>query len=138
MNTYYIPVDDYAGETLKDWTLLGATDENGQITIPRTLAVGRYYVSAMGEDGTYQRSPAAFILTVKKALGDLKLGDGNDDGVLNGVDAVLSLKYAAGTLGQAGFYIEAADVNGDGSVNGVDAVLILKYAAGTISRFPVE
>ena len=136
---YYIAADEYGGETLKYWTLLGNTDENGQIIIPGTLTEGKYYISSMGEvSGSNEIAPAAFILTVKKDLGDIALGDANGDGTLNGVDAVLILKYAANTLGQADFYADATDVNGDGSVNGVDAVLILKYAAGTISKFSAE
>ena len=64
-------------------------------------------------------------------------GDVNGDGSINGVDAVLILKYAAKTI-QTDINLVAADVNGDGSVNGVDAVLILKHAAKLITRFPVE
>lgn len=73
--------------------------------------------------------------TLSEDLGENAPGDVNGDGNVNGIDAVLILKYAANTL-QTNFNLAAADVNADGSINGVDAVLILKYAAGTISMFP--
>ena len=76
------------------------------------------------------------VVTVN-ALSAIVPGDVSGDGSINGVDAVLILKYAANTL-QTEFSIAAADVNGDGAVNGVDAVLVLKYAAGTISKFPIQ
>lgn len=135
---YYINADDYAGEKVTKWTSAGTTDENGRITLPQDLEPGRYYVSSLGQDGNFQQSPAGFVLKVSKLPENIRLGDVNDDGSVNGVDAVLVLKCAAGTLNSSDFLGLAADVNGDGSINGVDAVLILKRAAGTITKFPGE
>ena len=136
-DVYYINADDFVGQRVTEWTPAGKSDANGQITLPADLEPGTWYVSSLGQDGGFQLTAAAFVLKVTKPLGDLRLGDVNDDGSINGVDAVLILKHAAKTL-QADIYLDAADVNGDNSVNGVDAVLILKRAAGTITKFPGE
>ncbi|MBQ8892896.1 MAG: hypothetical protein IJ043_00625 [Clostridia bacterium] len=59
-------------------------------------------------------------------------GDVNNDGVADGLDAVLIMQYAAGTLTLEDMAKpQAADTNGDGTIDGLDAVLIMQYAAGT-------
>jgi CSLREA domain-containing protein len=68
--------------------------------------------------------------TPQKALGDV-----NDDGSVNAIDAALILQYGAGlvtTLPNA----PSADVNHSGTVNAIDATLILQYAAGLIGHLP--
>lgn len=136
---YYIAADQYSGETVKNWTSLGNTDENGQITIPATLTAGKYYISCIGEvSGSSEITPAAFVLTVQKDIGNVILGDVNSDDEVNSLDAVLILRKIAGTLGQANFTETAADVNGADGITSLDAVLILRKAAGLISKFPAE
>jgi hypothetical protein len=64
------------------------------------------------------------------------VGDVNDDGVINAVDAALVLQYAA-QLADSLPNLPSADVNEDGSVNSVDAALILQYGAGFLDELPV-
>lgn len=135
---YYISVDDFDTQKVTEWKSLGTTNEDGQITIPNTLSPGKYYISCIGGvDGTGERGPAAYVLTVKEFV-EFKYGDVNNDGVVNAYDASLLLQYAAGKLTSSDIVVGAADVSGDGSANAYDASLILQYAAGKITEFPVE
>jgi len=63
-----------------------------------------------------------------------KVGDGNNDGAVNNLDATLALKYDACLLELEDVAMEALDVNTDGKVNNLDAATILKYDAGIIDR----
>lgn len=138
VRVYYINTNEYSGQKVTEWTSAGTTDGSGQITLPNTLDPGTYYVSSLGQDGGMQLAPAAFILTVKKDIGNVILGDVNEDDEVNSLDAVLILRKIAGTLGQANFTETAADVNGADGITSLDAVLILRKAAGLISKFPAE
>ena len=69
-----------------------------------------------------------------ESMTDYKLGDVNNDGQINSVDASFVLAYYAKvSTNQDGGYSDAqkaaADVNNDGSVNSVDASKILAYYA---------
>lgn len=57
------------------------------------------------------------------------MGDVNNDGVIDNLDAVLVLKYDAGLVNDIS---DVADVNGDDTIDNLDATLILKYDAGLI------
>lgn len=57
------------------------------------------------------------------------LGDVNDDGVVNSVDALAILKYSVKADGVQ-LNIEKADMNGDGTVNSVDALKVLRTSVG--------
>lgn len=61
------------------------------------------------------------------------LGDVNNDGSIDNLDATLILQYDAGLLSQS-ISAFAGDANGDGAVDNLDAVLILKYDAGLIDK----
>lgn len=63
------------------------------------------------------------------------LGDINDDGLINSLDAAQILRFDAELISLAGASLAAADVNGDGTVNSLDASLILKYDASLITEF---
>ena len=58
------------------------------------------------------------------------LGDVNDDGKINAVDARFVLQAASGARVFDATQTAAADVNGDGKVNAVDARWILQVASG--------
>ncbi len=64
----------------------------------------------------------------------LIIGDLNNDGYVDNVDASIILRYDAGIIDLTN--LDVADVNGDGEVNNIDASLILKYDAGLISELP--
>lgn len=62
------------------------------------------------------------------------LGDVNEDGNIDIVDALVTAQYYVG-LDPANFNPDAADVNCDGGVDIVDALLIAQYYVGLISEF---
>jgi hypothetical protein len=62
------------------------------------------------------------------------LGDVNNDGNINIVDALLVAQYYVG-LNPSNFDTSRADTNCDGSINIVDALLIAQYYVGLVTRF---
>ena len=59
-------------------------------------------------------------------VGVTLIGDVNDDGEIDSVDAVLLKKYLAGYEGLE-INLEACDTNGDGEISSSDSVMLLKY-----------
>ena len=55
------------------------------------------------------------------------LGDVNQDGEVDNLDALVVLKYDAGVINDIA---DNADVNKDGEIDNLDALAILKYDAG--------
>ncbi|MBN1215476.1 MAG: hypothetical protein JXA99_08520 [Candidatus Lokiarchaeota archaeon] len=68
---------------------------------------------------------------------NITLGDVNNDGLINALDATLTTQYFVG-LNPEGFFPEAADVNGDGLINTLDSLFIAQYYVGLIDKFPAE
>jgi hypothetical protein len=62
------------------------------------------------------------------------LGDVNNDGNINIVDALLVAQYYVG-LNPSNFNTARADTNCDGSINIVDALLIAQYYVGLVNQF---
>ena len=60
------------------------------------------------------------------------LGDVNDDGRIDPIDAALVLQFSAGILPVLPTF-DRGDVNQDGTVNAIDAALILQFAAGLLT-----
>lgn len=134
---YYVNEEDYSGEAVTAWQLLGTTNDDGKITIPGTLDVGTYLISCKGVvDGTGERGPAAFRLTVKEKV-DFQYGDVNQDGEITAADASIALRYAVNPDGEfEDMEMKAADVNGDGKITSADASMILQYTVGKLTEFP--
>ncbi len=65
----------------------------------------------------------------------IMLGDVNEDGYINYLDAMVVLRYDAGIITLTDDQLSAGDVNGDGTVDSLDAILILRYDAGIITEF---
>ena len=63
------------------------------------------------------------------------LGDVNEDGEINFLDAIMVLRYDAEIIELEESQLKTADVNGDGEVNFLDAIMILRYDAEIISSF---
>ncbi|MEE0913193.1 MAG: dockerin type I domain-containing protein [Ruminococcus sp.] len=63
------------------------------------------------------------------------LGDINNDGVVNVMDATELQKHIAGTTTLDDEALLRADVNSDGAINVNDATLIQKYSASLITEF---
>ena len=64
------------------------------------------------------------------------LGDVNNDGKADNLDAALVYAYYNGKQGLSARQQTAADVNGDGKVDNIDAALIYALYNGKISAFP--
>lgn len=64
------------------------------------------------------------------------LGDVNNDGFVNSVDAALVLQDVAGLINLAASQLDNADVDLDGEVTSIDAALILQFTADLIPTLP--
>lgn len=64
------------------------------------------------------------------------LGDANDDGLVNILDALIIARYSAAVNPPCEFGCGKADVNCDGTININDALMIARYSAGLIKTFP--
>lgn len=63
-------------------------------------------------------------------ISSIMYGDVNQDGKVNGVDAILMARYLAKwDLSFSSAQMLAMDVNGDGKVNGIDAIILARYLA---------
>ncbi|MBN1696733.1 MAG: hypothetical protein JW881_04405 [Spirochaetales bacterium] len=78
-------------------------------------------------------SPAVVLFCQDAGL----LGDVNDSGSIDIVDALLVAQYYVGS-GFVEIDSGLADVDGNGTVNIVDALLIAQYYVGIISEFPAR
>ena len=65
----------------------------------------------------------------------IKVGDVNNDGVVNVMDATELQKHIAGTTTLDDEALLRGDVNSDGAINVNDATLIQKYSASLITEF---
>ena len=68
--------------------------------------------------------------------GTVIIGDANNDGAVDTLDAVLVQKHAGEKIRLTDEQIYIADVNNDGNADTLDAVLIQEFAAGLITEFP--
>ena len=124
-----IPTDGKAAFTL----VVKITDDatNGK----HTIGFSECKVFQDSTNFNYKTAYKPLTITVTGGK-DVKytLGDVNNDGIINAVDASQVLKYYAkvSTGGDGGFTEEqklAANVNGDGVIDAVDAAKILSYYA---------
>ena len=91
----------------------------------------KYYAT---EDGhAYIAQQILNALTVTKSG---LLGDANNDGVVNSIDAAMVLQYDIGMIQANAINLAVSDVNGDGAVNSIDAAMVLQYDIGMIQQFP--
>jgi hypothetical protein len=105
-----------------------------------TSKAGVYKVTAKltNKDGSKIYSTASFEITVKAAQESYKLGDVNNDGLIDSVDASNILaEYARVSSNKPSNFssaqFKAADVDGDNMVDSSDASRILAYYAYTSS-----
>jgi len=63
------------------------------------------------------------------------LGDVDNNGVINIVDALKIAQYVVGS-NPPGFDRNVADTNADGTVNIVDALIVAQYVVGTVTSLP--
>jgi uncharacterized repeat protein (TIGR01451 family) len=131
------------------WSVLQGWMGNRFIAI--TGADGTYNIVDLGEGAytvrvkaggyatTYYASPVSVVGGSDTPNIDFELsllGDGNGNGQVSMVDAMLTAQYVAGLIGSGALDLTAADVNCSGGVSMVDAMLVAQKVAGLISDFP--
>lgn len=103
-------------------------DQNAEIVdvvLPAKLKDGTYTVY-MGGDGQ------VYSDTFRVGAGKVLIGDADQDGIVDGGDATIILKYNVGSVELVGDGQAAADADQDGLVDGGDATAILKYNVGVV------
>jgi endoglucanase len=78
-------------------------------------------------------TPEPTATPTPEVTGSILIGDANQDGTINIVDALLVAQYYVG-LNPPGLNQTAADANCNGSIEIVDALLIAQYYVGLISN----
>lgn len=126
-NTWYF-TEELGGLTLKSALSQGeyylAIDENDELVISTTPGV-----FTLSEDGTLSSGGTAYAKIAPEAVTNLRAGDINQDGTLDGIDLSM-LRQLAHT--QNGSFVQTAvgDMDGDGRLTATDAVLLQQYLLG--------
>lgn len=89
---------------------------------PMTMTSGTYYVYLVGDGKTFDPAKADASFTYEAGY---TLGDVNNDGKINALDAILILRAAVDLTNLNDVQEKAADMNGDGRVNALDAIEVL-------------
>jgi len=79
-------------------------------------------------------TPTAAPTRTATPITTIRLGDVNNNGTIDIVDALMTAQYSVG-LAPAGFVSAAADVNRDSRITIVDALMIAQYYVGIITGF---
>ena len=134
---------DYYGTiyfSLTYWDqLLAAMNEDGYVVLTEQTLV--WFLDlitgnpAWGEDETFLTYYIGFT-TLRDPEG--MMGDVNDDGVVNYLDAMLIAQFYVGDIDANDLNLVAADVNGDGVVNYLDAMMVAQFYVGDIDSFPAD
>ena len=98
---------------------------------PSTLSDGKYCVCVTGKD----RPLAAGMAATFQYYQAYTLGDVNEDGTIDSVDALKILQNWVGKIDLKSNQKLAADVNKDNAIDSVDALKILQLWIGKISSF---
>lgn len=75
------------------------------------------------------------ILAALKPQAKGLLGDADDSGVVDYVDAMIVLQYHTGIVSGDALDLSCCDVDDSGAVDYVDAMMILQYHTGVINKF---
>lgn len=101
---------------------LAFTNEGGDPIYPMDLVNGTYSIYIVGEGKTFDPAKADASFTYEAGY---TLGDVNNDGKINALDAILILRAAVDLTNLNDVQEKAADMNGDGRVNALDAIEVL-------------
>lgn len=112
------------GATISENKLTAKTD--GIVVVTATIEKGTSATAAYTQD---------FTIEVETAF---KLGDVNNDGIIDTKDALCILKYIAGLIDLDESAKERADVDGQPGIGTKDALCILKYVVGIFDGFEPE
>lgn len=103
---------------------------------PSTLTSGKTYSLYLSSNGAGGGDIQTLTRVASfKYYAAYKLGDVNEDTLVEAVDALRVLRAVAKTVELTPSQKLAADVNKDGNVEAVDALRILRFVAKTISSF---
>ena len=98
---------------------------------PNALKSGQTYsIYISSNDGMAYKEVASFSY-----YAPYKLGDVNDDGLVESVDALRVLRAVVGQITLSPTETLAADVNRDTLIESVDALRILRFVVGQITEF---
>ena len=101
---------------------LAFTNEGGDPIYPMDLVNGTYSIYIVGEGKNFNAAKADASFTYEAGY---TLGDVNNDGKINALDAILILRAAVDLTNLNDVQEKAADMNGDGRVNALDAIEVL-------------
>ena len=101
---------------------LAFTNEGGDPIYPMDLVNGTYSIYIVGDGKTFDPAKADASFTYEAGY---TLGDVNNDGKINALDAILILRAAVDLTNLNDVQEKAADMNGDGRVNALDAIEVL-------------
>lgn len=101
---------------------LAFTNAGGDSVYPMDLVNGTYSIYIVGEGKNFNAAKADASFTYEAGY---TLGDVNNDGKINALDAILILRAAVDLTNLNDVQEKAADMNGDGRVNALDAIEVL-------------
>ena len=98
---------------------LAFTNAGGDPIYPMDLVNGTYSIYILGDGKTFDPA-ASFTYEAGYTLGDV-----NNDGDVNALDAILILRAAVNLTVLSNIQEKVADMNGDGNVDALDAIKVL-------------
>lgn len=101
---------------------LAFTNAGGDPIYPMDLVNGTYSIYILGDGKSFDATKADASFTYDAGY---TLGDVNNDGKINALDAILILRAAVDLTNLNDVQEKAADMNGDGRVNALDAIEVL-------------
>lgn len=104
-----------------------AEDESYSVVSP---AVEGYYTDTLKVEGVMGDDDISFEVIYHPIPTDLLMGDVDDNGVVNSLDALTLLRYCLGVYAPTNHLLWTGDVDGSGSINSVDALVIMRMALG--------
>ncbi len=133
----------YACNKLTDVYYSGSEDEFNQITIgygnscllDATIHYSIYTPTTSDTESEAESETDTDTIADVESEAKYALGDVNDDGYVDYLDAMTVLRSDAKLITLTDEQLLAGDVNGDSSVDSLDAILILRYDAGLIDEF---
>lgn len=87
------------------------------------------------DDQVFDCSKATLKFKVSTSSSDSSLGDVDENGSINSVDALLVLQHSVGSKTLTAEQKKRADVTKDGNINSQDALKILQFSVGAITKF---
>lgn len=144
-DVFYAPRDSYDTfrKEIRQWYYVGTATEDGQVTLPMAdMLPGEYcFATAARQREEEILLPQARIVTVMEetpAAPSTLMGDVNDDGVVDGLDAVVLSGYINGIQTLEEDILILADLSGDGRINILDVALIYRQINIAPEEEPVQ